>query len=69
LTPKYDEPLSAFAFKFNLRRYIMALLDGGANIEFATPPRRSGFPAGAYIRPLLSSTRVVSDTKYTLNTP
>ena len=25
--------------------------------------------AGAYTRPLLSSTRAVSDTKYTLNTP
>jgi Sec7-like guanine-nucleotide exchange factor len=27
------------------------------------------FAARAYTRPLLSSTRAVSDTKYTLNTP
>jgi hypothetical protein len=26
LTLKYDEPLSTFAFKFNLRRYNLALL-------------------------------------------
>jgi hypothetical protein len=39
---EYAEPISNFAFNFNLRRCTMvavALLDGGANIDFVSPPR------------------------------
>ena len=75
---RYAEPVSSFAFNFNLRHYI----------EDITPPQRvhdnpegerdvalygwlhgCNLKAGAYTRPLHSSTLAVSDTKYTLNTP
>jgi hypothetical protein len=45
-TGKYDGPLSSFAFKFNLRRYIMDAVKSGM-------PRPA---AGAYTRPLFNST-------------
>jgi len=46
---EYDEPISNFAFRFNLRRctkVAVALLDGGANIDFVTPPRVGSECAG-----------------------
>ena len=67
LTLKYDEPLSNFAFKFNLRRYIEGWSKQHAIIF---PALTRQFPdlfpehhfrmsqwawAGAYTRPLLSS--------------
>ena len=45
---KSDEPLSSFAFEFNLRRYIQA------NLTLAELFRKPA-TAGAYTRPLLSS--------------
>jgi len=53
LTLKCDEPLSSFAFKFNLRRYTMA--------DHVISPSRyllgwMARQAGAYTRPLFGST-------------
>jgi hypothetical protein len=65
---KYDDPLSNFAFKFNLRRYnkdprCVGLLDTSADpptfstVAISTTITDSGmFEAGAYTRPLSSST-------------
>jgi hypothetical protein len=47
---KYDEPLSNFVFKFNLRRYNMVAT---ADPDMAL---RVWIKAGAYSRPLLIST-------------
>jgi len=53
-----DEPPSKFAFKINLRRYIV--VDGKTyyKYELLTPFAESGLHnlAGAYTRPLFSST-------------
>ena len=89
LTPKYEEPLSSFAVKFNLRRYTeadtakvdhTAATVATAHIESATAVKdaqdgstaaaralggaaaagleaqRAALTAGAYTRPLFSST-------------
>ena len=72
LTPQFDEPLSHFALKFDLRRYIPGVhaasgqqLNGCLNlVDLAGSERtaRSGAEgqrmkeAGAYTRPLFSST-------------
>jgi hypothetical protein len=48
---RYDEPLSKFAFKSKLCRYIQAC-QGAAG---ANPARKKEVEAGAYTRPLLSS--------------
>jgi hypothetical protein len=48
---KFDDPLPNFAFKFNLRRYneVMSFHACGANVG-------DMYEAGAYTRPLFSST-------------
>jgi len=46
---KCDEPLSIFAFNFNLRRYIKAAFS-----DYVA--RKTEYDAGAYTPPLLSST-------------
>jgi len=54
--PKCDEPLSTFAFKFNLRRYTLELNN---NLLFRLEDLnalKKYTPAGAYTRPLFSST-------------
>ena len=60
---KCDEPLSNFAFKCNLRHYILddraAAAEEVAAAEAADPygaALRYGLEAGAYTRPLLGST-------------
>ena len=63
LNLQYDEPLSNFGLKFNLRRHILDIYDGlepsvvaaGAQGELNATASGS-FTAGAYTRPLLSST-------------
>jgi hypothetical protein len=54
LNLQYDVLLSIFAFNFNLRRYTEELYQQG----FISYPRTEtdSFPAGAYTRPLFSST-------------
>ena len=47
---KCDEPLSNFAFNFNLRRYMKA--NGKCALTVTAP----GFKAGAYTRSLFGST-------------
>jgi hypothetical protein len=59
----YDELLSSFAFKFNVRRYKLASFCVVHRGAICAPV------AGAYTRPLLSSTLAVSDTKHTIDTP
>ena len=60
---EYDEPLSKFAFKFNLRRYteadlevVVKLIDSERNGSISKAEFASGLVAGAYTRPLLSPT-------------
>ena len=65
---EYDDPLSNYALKFNLRRYILIPIITAIMIAIENETRQ-GLKAGGYTRPLLSSTRAVSDTQYTLNTP
>ena len=48
---KYDEPLSNFAFNFNLRPYA-----SGKSVCYNAPV----LEAGAYTRPLFSSTHALS---------
>jgi len=62
---KHFKLLSSFAFKLNLRRYIQAQ----QHMLMQAQQQQSMLLAGAYTRPLLSSSSAVSDTKYTLNTP
>jgi len=54
----YEEPASNFAFKFKLRRYIKAAEDAVAAAEAANAAVKAaeGIEAGAYTRPLFSST-------------
>jgi hypothetical protein len=58
LKVQYDQLHSSFPSKFNLRRYSMADAEGGGEAPF--DPSRSGAEwwtqAGAYTRPLLSTT-------------
>ena len=68
---KYDEALSNVGFNFNLRRYTKETFDpkGCSSDDYydvlASAQRRE---AGAYTRPLLSSTSVVAVTQNTLYT-
>jgi hypothetical protein len=48
-----DDMVSSFAFNFDLRPYTKAAVD--AQLA-ASEGRRAGLEAGAYTRPLLSST-------------
>jgi hypothetical protein len=50
-----------------MRAEVAAVLDQHSLLAGAF--NKFGFEAGAYTRPLFSSTCAVSDTKYTLNTP
>ena len=52
---EYDEMLSSFAFRFNLRRYTKVTLAIAFQRELAILKRRIS-AAGAYTRPLFSST-------------
>jgi hypothetical protein len=61
LKRKCDEPHSNFAFNFNLRHYKTGNLD--LIVVTYNNILRSLLPAGAYTRPLLSSTQAVSATK------
>ena len=54
LKRRYDGPLSNFAFYFNLRRYNAAAIIG--KLEYDLQTARGECEAGAYTRPLLSST-------------
>ena len=74
----HDEPPSRFALEFNLRRYIKDLV--GAEIDEWGKKNQGNIRtmlahlgdvlwAGAYTRPLVSSNRAVSGTKYTIGTP
>jgi lysophospholipid hydrolase len=75
LKSKDDEPLSIFAFNFNLRRYavgvvltgggghglahlgaLRALEDSGVPIDCVGGTSQGALMAGAYTRPLFSST-------------
>jgi hypothetical protein len=49
---KYDKPLLYFAFKFNLRRYIMEFCEESAG--YLSRIRSNSPEAGAYTRPLFS---------------
>ena len=53
---KYDEPLSNLAFKFNLRRHSQVGMMMNTNKSRAGRGGISTSAAGAYTRPLLSST-------------
>jgi hypothetical protein len=58
---QYDETLSDFAFKFNLRRSTEVQVIGESrvvlqDIKSSDPYITGAFTAGAYTRPLLSST-------------
>jgi len=65
LKVEYEEQLSNFAFKIYLRRHIKV-----KHIQLSPEDRLGGTPlAGAYSRPLFSSTRAVSDTEYTITPP
>jgi hypothetical protein len=61
LDSKYDEAVSNFAFNFNLRLYTM-VGDGATDLESRAPGGADvfvgygGVQAGAYTRPLLSTT-------------
>jgi hypothetical protein len=81
LTLKCGILLSTFGFKFNLRHYnpvglvLRFLLQRNAMSEehidllWDITQKPDTFEAGAYTRPLLSSTLAVSDTKHTLTLP
>ena len=56
---KHDDLLSRFAFKFNLRRYNMALrttILAKMTNRLMSLATANGLAAGAYTRPLFSST-------------
>jgi len=55
---KYYEPLSNFAFNFNLRRYILAVL---LPLYMSSQILRA-LQAGAYTRPLLNTRPLLSST-------
>jgi hypothetical protein len=60
LETKYDEALSNIAFKFNLRRHTLAATNTlsvkTAGYAVLAADKYTGAVAGAYTRPLLSST-------------
>jgi hypothetical protein len=61
LTLEYDEVLSTFAFNFNLRRYMKAQVEAADEAKAGVQTQLSQataekLEAGAYTRPLLSST-------------
>ena len=53
---QYGEPLSNFAFNFNLRCYNEAKRDAEKDAEEASRAKLMVEVAGAYTRPLFSST-------------
>ena len=53
---KYDEPISNFAFKFNLRRYTEVVMGYTFLAAGTSVPDLISSVAGAHIPPLFSST-------------